>query len=81
MTEPLEPVYTVTQVAEWLQCSNNQVTQLATKHNWPHLRVGNRLRFTQTHLTEILNRLQTTPTTEQPRTKIGSRSRAPRNTK
>lgn len=81
MTEPLERVYTVTQVAEWLQCSNNQVTTLATKEDWPRLRVGNRIRFTQTHLTEILARLQTAPTTEQPRTKIGSRSRAPRNTK
>jgi len=81
MTDPLEPVYTVTQVAEWLQCSNNQVTQLATKENWPRLRVGNRIRFTQTHLNQILERLQTAPATEQPRTKIGSRSRTPRNTK
>jgi len=82
MTAPLdEPVYTISQVAEWLQCSNNTVTTLAVKEDWPRLRVGNRIRFTATHLQQILERLETKPTQPEPRNKIGSRSRTPRNTK
>ena len=76
MTDPLDqPIYTITQVAEWLQISNTTATQLATKEDWPRFRVGNRIRFTATHLAQILERLETKPTQTEPRQKVGSRSR------
>lgn len=71
-----EQVYTVTDVAEWLQISNNQVTTLAKRDGWPHMKVGNRLRFWSSQLKEVaemLNAPAHAPT--EPHRKIGSRSR------
>ncbi|MDR6439104.1 hypothetical protein J2790_004279 [Paenarthrobacter nicotinovorans] len=76
-----ERVFTTTQLAEALQISNNQVTTLAQRDNWPHMKVGNRLRFTETHVKEIYELLkapETRPT--EPRRKVGSRSRQSRAT-
>lgn len=77
MTDPLDqPIYTVPQVAEWLQCSANQVTMIATRDDWPRLKFGNRIRFTATHLQQIITRLEAAPATKQPRQKVGTRSRS-----
>ncbi|WP_416430047.1 helix-turn-helix domain-containing protein [Paenarthrobacter nicotinovorans] len=74
-----EQVYTVTEVAEWLQISNNQVTTLAKRDGWPHMKVGNRLRFTSTQLKEVAEMLNApSPAPSEPRRKIGSRSRQSR---
>ncbi|KUM36043.1 helix-turn-helix domain-containing protein [Arthrobacter sp. EpRS71] len=76
-----DQVYTVTEVAEWLQISNNQVTLLAKRNGWPHMKVGNRLRFTSTQLREVAELLNApTPMPAEPRRKIGQarQSRIPR---
>ncbi|GGJ20360.1 helix-turn-helix domain-containing protein [Paenarthrobacter histidinolovorans] len=71
-----EQVFTVTEVAEWLQISNNQVTLLAKREGWPHMKVGNRLRFTSSQLKDIAELLNApAPVPVEPRRKIGSRSR------
>jgi len=71
-----DQVYTVTEVAEWLQISNNQVTTLAKRDAWPHMKVGNRLRFTSSQLKEVAEMLNApAPVPTEPRRKIGSRSR------
>lgn len=70
-----EQAYTVTEVAEWLQISN-QVTTLAKRDGRPHMKVVNRLRFSLSQLKEVaemLNAPALAPT--QPRRKIGSRTR------
>lgn len=74
-----EQVFTVTQVADWLQISNNQVTALAKRDGWPHMKVGNRLRFTVSQLKEVGELLNVpAPAPTEPRRKVGDRSRQSR---
>jgi hypothetical protein len=74
-----ERVFTTTQLAEALQISNNQVTTLAQRDKWPHMKVGNRLRFTESHVREIYEQSKA-PAAEapEPRRNVGSRSRQSR---
>ncbi|YCK81238.1 helix-turn-helix domain-containing protein [Arthrobacter sp. D3-18] len=79
--EALQPeqVYTTTEISELLKISKNQVTALTKRDNWPHLMVGNRLRFTSSHVQAIYALLNSPePAPSEPRRKVGSLSRQSR---
>lgn len=79
--------YDVADVAQMLGKSPEWVADRARRREFPHLRVGNSIRFTDTHVAQILTLLEQPAGTPQPgplgltpRSRIHKqRRRAPRN--
>lgn len=65
MTEPPR-TYTVTQLAEILQLKPATIRTKARDGAWPYLQFGPRtIRFTETHLTTIIDKSEATPPTQR----------------
>ncbi|CCH77750.1 putative DNA binding domain, excisionase family [Nostocoides japonicum T1-X7] len=57
----LEDLHTPDAVAGMLGKSRGYVMERAAKGEWPHLRIGRTVRFTDEHVSQILHLLEQTP--------------------
>lgn len=50
----LEPLHSVDELADAFGVSASTVRDLCARHEWPHVQLGRRIRFTDEHVREIL---------------------------
>ena len=70
----MEPLLTITELAELFKISRSTAYRMKKEQRWPHIRFGTEIRFSQENLEAIKALNAQTPTPDRRAPRIGTRA-------